>query len=351
LTNILKVNESLKPGQFLITKDQLYKLILQTDGNLVLYRDTTPLWDSKTCGHAVYDAILKSDGNFVLEESPGKVYWNTATPGNLPILVLQNDGNARIYDQQKGDAIWETNTAETIAKVGVEWIENFSDQACTIENQVDYVGEMSRDFYNVMGDHGNIKVFCWGEGDAWATDFIFPDPKGVGDSLNWTDNVHICWYRDHGGNQGTNLKIAFTNQTHGCDCYSNQWKLGIKQLKWLILCCCHGLPDVIDVGQIAARYFPPAQGIHIILGCMWNWKSSSWNRSLGHNFADDITSGSPICGAWLDEASSSWLGDSVFALSFGATDDEVIDRGQNETLSWRNYDAGNNYMYIMIRQR
>ena len=70
---------------------------------------------------------------------------------------------------------------------------------------------------------------------------------------------------------------------------------------------------------------------------------------MGHDFADDITSGRPLCDAWLDNASSFWLSNDEFAVAFGATADEAIARGNSETLSWRNYDAGNEWMYIRIR--
>ena len=152
MTDTLKPNESLKPGDFLITKDGLYKFILQTDGNLVLYRDTTPLWASNTLGHEVYDATIWPNGNFV-EESFGIVYWSTGTAGHIVSkLIVQNDGN--VFLRSKWQCTMVTNTSETVAKVGVEWIENFDDPCKG--DEVDYVGEMSRAFYAMMGLRGHI---------------------------------------------------------------------------------------------------------------------------------------------------------------------------------------------------
>jgi hypothetical protein len=121
---------TLSPGAFLLEGDMLmspnqqYQLILQGDGNLVLYPVTDgneegqPLWASGTNGYYVTQAIMQADGNFViyadLQESlgsppgPGPV-WASNTAGNPgSSLYVQNDGNVVIYSPPS--PIWATNT-------------------------------------------------------------------------------------------------------------------------------------------------------------------------------------------------------------------------------------------------
>ncbi|BAZ52542.1 hypothetical protein NIES4103_52060 [Nostoc sp. NIES-4103] len=109
-SNKLLVNETLQINQYLLSSDGIYKFILQSDGNLVLYRTDygIALWNSGTVGRAVNYAIQQSDGNFVIYGPQGAV-WSTRTQGNYgAFLQVQNDGNVVIY---KPTAVWQTGTS------------------------------------------------------------------------------------------------------------------------------------------------------------------------------------------------------------------------------------------------
>jgi len=57
-------------------------LILQADGNLVLYRyNGTPVWNSVTSGTEVERFVVQNDGNFVGYGKYGKVFWASHTHG------------------------------------------------------------------------------------------------------------------------------------------------------------------------------------------------------------------------------------------------------------------------------
>ena len=107
--------DTLKPGQRLISNNNqelvsqngYYKLIMQRDGNLVLYtKDGHVLWNTNTQGLDVEYCAMQEDGNLVLylEESARPV-WASDTGGNPGSwLVVQNDGNLVIY---KPEPIWD----------------------------------------------------------------------------------------------------------------------------------------------------------------------------------------------------------------------------------------------------
>lgn len=104
----LFANEILRVDQYLLSSDGSHKLILQSDGNLVLYNSFgVGTWSSNTTGRIVNYAIMQSDGNFVLYGPLGAV-WDSKTAGSYgAYLTVQNDGNTVIY---KPAAVWYTNT-------------------------------------------------------------------------------------------------------------------------------------------------------------------------------------------------------------------------------------------------
>lgn len=66
---VLQVGGSLLSGDSLATGDGSSNLLMQTDGNLVLYRGGIPLWSSGTQGDVGAGAILQADGNLVVYSS------------------------------------------------------------------------------------------------------------------------------------------------------------------------------------------------------------------------------------------------------------------------------------------
>lgn len=109
--NKLLPGQILRPDQELTSENGYYRLILQVDGNFVLYYDGINVkWQSHTDGHATKECIMQTDGNLVIYGYDGRVIWQTKTDGNPGShLILQNDGNAVIYHPT---AIWETHTSQ-----------------------------------------------------------------------------------------------------------------------------------------------------------------------------------------------------------------------------------------------
>ncbi|MHB8907783.1 MAG: lectin [Syntrophales bacterium] len=109
--------DRLNPGELLKAEDQItsangqYRLIMQRDGNLVLYDDARRqlLWETNTQGQRVDRVIMQRDGNLVLYLHSGQPVWASNTAGKPgSFLLVQNDGNMVIYQPQ---GIWASNTA------------------------------------------------------------------------------------------------------------------------------------------------------------------------------------------------------------------------------------------------
>jgi nucleoid-associated protein YgaU len=92
----------------LTSQNGAYKLVLQEDGNLVLYAGDDAVWSTKTNGQSVQRAEVQDDGNFVLYTAD-KAVWASQTKGAKDVrLTLQDDRNLVLY-ASSGPA-WSSNT-------------------------------------------------------------------------------------------------------------------------------------------------------------------------------------------------------------------------------------------------
>jgi hypothetical protein len=216
-------------------------------------------------------------------------------------------------------------------RVGVEWVEKFHQNACN-QNDLSYTHSQAEGFYNHMGSHGHTKVFDWGNDNAWETDFRHP--AFGGDALNWSDDVHFCFFDSHGGNNNNMLSLSYAIQHANCSAVSTQWRLGSKRLKWIIFAGCESVLNH-NAGHVLAVWGGPMRGVHIVCGYLGDSKDGWWSRNLGEDVADDICGGDSIAGSWCDRAYSFWLGDKSIAIAAGASQSEAINRREHETLNWR----------------
>jgi len=116
----LWTNETMNVGESVSSRNGAVTLVLQPDGNLVLYKNPEhhALWASGTAGQKVGSAAMAWDGWLRLHEGPGgtgKKVFETGSGGSKDSkVVVQNDGNMvgfRNHGTNYGnDAIWATAT-------------------------------------------------------------------------------------------------------------------------------------------------------------------------------------------------------------------------------------------------
>lgn len=93
----------LSPGEQLTSPNGTYRLVMQADGNLVLYKGGQVLWATGGQGTGAR-AVMQADGNFVVYNGSA-AKWSSSTGGfDASVLKLQDDGNLVVYDA--GRPIW-----------------------------------------------------------------------------------------------------------------------------------------------------------------------------------------------------------------------------------------------------
>ena len=119
----MRAGECLEMGQSLSSIDGQYHLLVQANGNLVLYAgpsSTEPpppwpwatVWSSGTQdkGNPPYRLLLQGDGNLVLYSAGNTPQWRSDTQGKPAVkLVMQNDRNLVLYNGA-GKSQWSTET-------------------------------------------------------------------------------------------------------------------------------------------------------------------------------------------------------------------------------------------------
>ncbi|MFF1817382.1 hypothetical protein ACFVWG_08805 [Kribbella sp. NPDC058245] len=104
----LGFNRLLKYPEYLTSVNRTYKVYMQSDGNLVLYKGKTALWSTKTQSKGAF-AAMQSDGNLVVYSAAKKALWSSKTTRKGSVLVAQNNGDVQIVNGRT--VVWHTGTA------------------------------------------------------------------------------------------------------------------------------------------------------------------------------------------------------------------------------------------------
>ena len=105
----INAGHGLGPGKSVKSCDGRFELIMQADGNVVLYEGSKALWATGTNGQGGYVFIMQSDGNLVLYDAYQHPLWASNTYRDTgDRLAIQNDGNLVVYRGSKAE--WDSGT-------------------------------------------------------------------------------------------------------------------------------------------------------------------------------------------------------------------------------------------------
>ena len=182
--------QSLQPGQTLRSGNTLHTLIMQSDGNAVLYNSQSqPLWSTNTGGQIKpRDFAMQADGNLVLYDTSGQPHWASNTQGNPgAFLNVQDDGNLVVY--RAGSATETADNALWAAGSNDMWVSADTPGVMSTE-AVDY-GR-----YGGAGDiYSWISRACQAAGlpytDGWVQGFLTlcsRESSDMPNAVNTTDD-------------------------------------------------------------------------------------------------------------------------------------------------------------------
>ena len=97
-------------GQSILSSDARFRFVFRHDGNLVLYSQSSLMWQSSTGGSNATKLTMQTDGNLVMRRADNSVVWQTSTGGNTGSkLVVNNNGNVTLLSASQA-VLWQTNT-------------------------------------------------------------------------------------------------------------------------------------------------------------------------------------------------------------------------------------------------
>jgi lysozyme len=208
---MIQPGQGLAVGESYGSCDGRFSLAMQTDGNLVLYRNGAgALWSSHTSGGDGYAAIMQTDGNFVLYGHHTNALWASGTSGHGgSALALQDDGNAVLY-APGSKAIWATNTvvpAEPPAPSGCGTIH--PGQGLSAGQSY---SSCSGVYSLAMQTDGNLVLYHNGKGALWSTGTNGKDGynaimQGDGNFVLYDTKNQPLWNSKTNGHAGASLAI------------------------------------------------------------------------------------------------------------------------------------------------
>lgn len=119
---VLPANQTMSPGQYLMSNNGQFRLTLQADGNLVMTNNGVTTWVAD--GNQAYSKTLYpkkmreplmfviSNSGFLYDPSRRRLWIAESTHStdkslwDNACMVIQDDGNLVIYDQRTGNLCW-----------------------------------------------------------------------------------------------------------------------------------------------------------------------------------------------------------------------------------------------------
>ncbi|MDJ0382001.1 hypothetical protein [Streptomyces sp. G-G2] len=212
--------QRLESGGRLVDKASTTELVMQPDGNLVLYAIGTPggyklpLWNSGTYGNPGAYATMQDDGNFVIYRQGGSSQtgggiWHTATygaaTGSLPVRAYLLEGEFVVESRSATNPRWSTHSSERQA-----WF--CSEYATAAEGWWTGNWAQSATVWMVLQQDHNIVMYRKSDGKAiWSSGTYGGNykvtlqmaPKDKGDlTLVEEDRGTVRWRTGTGNNDG-----------------------------------------------------------------------------------------------------------------------------------------------------
>ncbi|MER5281632.1 hypothetical protein ABT025_38880 [Streptomyces sp. NPDC002809] len=101
--------DTLRSGDSISSGGGRYRLVYETDGNLVLYQDgeRTPRWSSQTQRRSPGMCVMQMNGDLTIDDADGQRVWSLGLNGRGNRLRLTEDGALEVTDLP-GEIAWRS---------------------------------------------------------------------------------------------------------------------------------------------------------------------------------------------------------------------------------------------------
>ena len=201
LGDTLRNGTTLTAGEKLSSRSHTFDLIMQGDGNLVLYQGSKALWYSNTAGDNGASVTMQGDGNLVIYLN-GVAKWSSNTVGfSRDYLRLQNDNNLVIY--QGDHPVWD-------------WASGYLGDTLTSGLTLtpgEQLASQSRAYDLIMQGDGNLVLYqgskaLWSSGVAGTGSWA--GMQGDGNFVVY-NNGNAMWSSSTAGYSGARLVLQNDN--------------------------------------------------------------------------------------------------------------------------------------------
>jgi hypothetical protein len=177
-----------------------YELVMQTDGNLVVYNDTgAAVWASGTAGHPGANALMRGDGNFVIfaDQAQTQSLWSTGTTAAGGTQSTFNTDGTFTVRNSGGGVVWSTTDTFTAGM--------------TLQPGEQYLAAFGRYEFAMQGD-GNLVEYNGARTPIWASNTsghpgAFATVQTDGNFVVYSDQSrsHALWATGTNGSGATEL--------------------------------------------------------------------------------------------------------------------------------------------------
>ena len=189
----------LNPGTVRRSPDGRFEVVMQYDGNLVVYGPTGATWASHTGIPYAY-AVVQADGNLVVyDQVDGGPLWSANGSGLYAHLEMQNDGNLVLY-AGSGAALWDARGYVRRATT------TFAPNKAVISslNQGEQQYAPNRAYWLAMQVDGNLVEYDSSNRPRWASNTNVPGSRVVlqsdGNLVVYGPQNQPLWSSGTGGN-------------------------------------------------------------------------------------------------------------------------------------------------------
>lgn len=187
-------------GDVVRSSNRQYRLVMQGDGNLVLYFKSRAVWSSGTAGHPGAHAVMQGDGNLVIyAPHGGPALWYSGTGGHPgAFLAVQTDANVVVYSTAQV-ALWSSSSFNNRLDQGERlkpgYVLYAPDRAVRLEMQGD----------------GNLVVYggnraLWNSGTSGHPG-AYTVMQGDGNFVVYSESTRALWSSGSAGRGGARLAL------------------------------------------------------------------------------------------------------------------------------------------------